>query len=224
MNIHNFANRYLSEYTSIFPNVATLLDHLLFVVGNSFGFDEESGMIVDSEGCSIDAYNDMSDKEWDDLLSKCIEKEKKYAIRFNFTDAMLEKNIALYKKVDISETAFSEDNLLSQIEHLDSIRKMRMYGDMHYRPYPISKKHSLIYRLNESTPIWFLHIVLNFCNAWRRFLDARIETGDVAILEGDERDYGDLEWTRTHKNMISDLANRIGDRIGEQNESFRGSN
>jgi hypothetical protein len=43
-NIHNYVNRSMCEFASIFPTVISVLDHLLFVIGNGCDLDEESGL------------------------------------------------------------------------------------------------------------------------------------------------------------------------------------
>jgi hypothetical protein len=77
-NIHNFANRQLCEYNSIFPNVASLLDHLLFTIGNGYEFDDLIGLPYyqsRKDGRSIAGYPRMTPVQWEKLIKTCHDKE-----------------------------------------------------------------------------------------------------------------------------------------------------
>ncbi len=184
MNIHNFANRNLCEYASIFPTVAALLDHLLFTIGNGFDFDEDSGMIFDN-GKRIDEYPKMTKAKWDKLIAACHAKELKWAEQFGRgkpEDAeQLAEDCAKYKIVNVNDVAFSEDALYNDLVRLQAERRTDFLVDTHLRPYPLSEKYSDVCNLNANTPEWFVQIALNFCKAWVHFLNEAIANNDVWI-------------------------------------------
>jgi len=89
-NIHNFTNRQLCEYQSIFPTVAALLDHLLFTIGNGYEFDPEWGLPYYDGGRGprtkpifIDKYPRMTPKRWEKLIVDCHAKELEWHIQWN---------------------------------------------------------------------------------------------------------------------------------------------
>lgn len=183
-NIHNFANRQLCEYTSIFPTVASLLDHLLFTNGNGYSF--RNGMIVDSNNVRIDEYPEMTDAEWDKLLAACYSKERIFAQEYSsgrpINEVELAEDCAKYQRVSVSDADFSIPSLLADLlvmeETYQETYKLRDQ-DHFLRPYPLSKGYAEIYRLNEKTPKWFLQIGFNICAVWTQYLTKEIETGHV---------------------------------------------
>jgi hypothetical protein len=185
-NIHNFTNRHLCEYASIYPTVASLLDHLLFTIGNGYDVDNSSGMIVDGAGLPITEHPSMTPEEWDILIQQCHQKEKDYAVRFNAAVlpedlAYLEKCCEMYKVFDIDDSAFTEQALYSNLVNMQAVRRQDDPGfyEYHLRPYPLSTAYSDIYHLNDNTPKWFLQIAINFVKAWTRFLTEAIDKNDV---------------------------------------------
>ena len=184
-NIHNFTNRNLCEYASIFPTVAALLDHLLFTIGNGFEFNEHSGMIV-VDGRPIDQYPKMTSARWQSLIAECHGKERKWAGEFNrggdIDEERLAENCARYKIVNVDKSMFTEDALYDELVEAQRLRRSDKYGmDSYHRPYPLSEKYSDVYNLNVNTPKWFVQIALNFCKAWIRFLNEAIANNDVWI-------------------------------------------
>jgi len=182
MNIHNFANRQLCEYQTIFPTVASLLDHILFVNGNGYYFNDKTGMIIDGNRRSIDQYPEMNDAEWDALIQSCHEKERRfaqeYADRGISTDpADLEADCAAYKRVAVDDSRFTAEALYADLCAMRAAREEYSY----VRPYPFSRGYADIYSLNENTPKWFVQIAVNFCNAWIRFLNEELENNNVWI-------------------------------------------
>lgn len=186
-NIHNFTNRHLCEYQSIFPTVASLLDQLLFTIGN--GYEFKNGMIIDRNGTRIDEFPAMTEDTWIALLEECYLKEVAFSKRFSHDDTVDEERVAAeyakYKRQDINESMFTEESLLSDLRfmHVQRIaEKSRWNTEPSYiRPYPLSLKYSYIFALNKKTPVWFLQIALNLCKAWVRFLTNEIETNNVWI-------------------------------------------
>lgn len=211
-NIHNFVNRQLCEYQSIFPTVASLLEHLLFVIGN--GYDFIDGMIVcdhrdgSNQDVRIDEFPEMTSEAWDQLIKKCHEKEAKFATQFaieygsRFADifpardhaADLAEKCAKYKSVAVNDSQFTEESLYADLRNTAGERKQDedYWGDeVLFRPYPLSTNYSDIFHLDEKTPAWFLQIALNLCNAWVRFLTEELEAGNVykeppTPLEGEQ--------------------------------------
>ena len=187
MNIHNFANRQLCEYASIFPTVASLLDHLLFTIGGGYDVDAASGMIVDGSNVRIDQYPKITQKQWAKLIAQCHEKERGFAERFDngpVDEEYLAQNCARYKIVNVSDADFTEDAIYADLHAMVAERtKERGYwGDeVMLRPYPLSENYSGIYHLNSKTPAWFVQIALNLCNAWFRFLSEELDAGRVWI-------------------------------------------
>lgn len=185
MDIFNFANRQLCEYQSIFPNVATLLDHLLFTNGNGYDYDNIRGMIYMWDGKKkmyIDQYPEMSDKKWDALIKACHEKERKFHEQYARSTGVdlgdLAEDCAKYKRISVDASLFSEDELYQQLRQMDREKAAEAFESGRYRsfvrPYPLSPGYADIYRLNEKTPGWFLQIAFNLCNAWVKFLDGEI--------------------------------------------------
>lgn len=189
MNIHNFANRQMCEYASIFPTVTALLDHLLFTNGNGYDVDAKRGMIYHGGRPRkyIDQYPAMTDADWDQLIAACHQKEREYSERFSarrgraIDEAELAEDCSRYRRIAVTDEMFTEEYLYSEMvtkgKELATRRSTRAY----YRPYPFSKGYCDILKLNKNTPAWFLQIVLNFCRAWVRFLNDEIETGNVWI-------------------------------------------
>lgn len=190
MNIHNFANRQLCEYASIFPTVASLLDHLLFTIGNGYDIDPTIGMIVDGGNTRIDQYPEITPEQWAELIAYCHEKERGFAERFDRMgygigdEEYLAQNCARYKIVNVSDDDFTEDAIYADLHAMVTKREEErgFWGDeVMLRPYPLSEKYSDIYNLNANTPAWFVQIALNLCNAWVRFLNEELEAGRVWI-------------------------------------------
>jgi len=215
-NIHNFTNRALCEYASIFPDVSCLLDHLLFTIGNGYDFDKKSGMIVDLSGQRIDEYPVLTDNDWKDLLALCYAKEKKWAEeyrKFGYNDARIEsvfnEECSKYTIVNVDESNFTEDILYANLIAAKELRREFEY----HRPYPLAKEFSYIFRLNEETPGWFVQIALNFCKAWTRFLDEELASINVWTSTGRtdkvKSDYADLTWTTRHRDMIAEQVQRL---------------
>jgi hypothetical protein len=190
VNIHNFTNRNLCEYASIYPTVASLLDHLLFTIGNGYDFDEDSGMIVDGDGQPIDEYPAMTADEWKALIEKCHAKERKWAEEFKrygnsdgtVDEEYLAENCKLYKIVNVNDSMFTEDALYAELVETSRLRSEDKYRMENYlRPYPLSERYSDIFNLNLNTPTWFVQIALNLCKAWVRFLNEEIQNNHVWI-------------------------------------------
>lgn len=211
-NIINFSNRQLCEYNSIFPNVASLLDHLLFTIGNGYGFDYEKGMPVYSGKKTIDQFPKTTAKSWSKLLEECYEKEKRWHKQLPQqlqTQERLDAACAKYKIVSVCDEDFKESALLADITGTAMSNSRVEY----YRPYPFSENYSAIYKLNENTPTWFVLIALDFCSAWITFLNSEIASNHVSTKA--DSDYADLEWTTTHRDELVKLVAKLSGFIYE---------
>jgi hypothetical protein len=215
-NIHNFTNRMLCEYASIFPTVAALLDHLLFTVGNGYSVDPNTGMIREdyNDGKFIHQFPTLNKQGWNKLIAECHNKERKFAEKCNFgldykiDEEQITKNCEKYKVVSVNDLAFTELALLNDLIKLQAERQADRSGmsDVYLRPYPLSENYSDIYNLNKNTPKWFLEIALNFCNAWIAFLNEAIENDNVWKIPGEKK------FTQDQKER-EELAERLIDEI-----------
>jgi hypothetical protein len=192
MDIFNFANRQLCEYQTIFPSVVSLLDHLLFTNGNGYEFDSKRGMIYGFEGNKkiyIDQYPEMNDTDWEALIIACHAKERKfhesYARASGIDLGELAEDCAKYKRVSVTASMFSEDELYQQLREMARAKQMEAFESGRYpsfvRPYPLSPGYAEIFKLNEKTPGWFLQIAFNLCRAWVKFLDGEIKYNSIWV-------------------------------------------
>lgn len=202
-NIHNFANRQLCEYQSIFPTLASLLDHLLFTNGNGYTYDPERGMMLYHDGKKefyINEYPAMTDSRWDKLIASCHAKEQSFAKRFAGSAAIdveqLAADCAKYRRVMVDDSMFSEEELYMQLNDMARTKAAESFMrgmESFVRPYPLTPGYADVFRLDERTPGWFLQIAFNFCSAWVKFLDDEIKHNHVWVKpslrpkrEGDE--------------------------------------
>lgn len=217
--IFNFANRQMCEYASIFPTTVALLDHLLFTIGNGYTVDPESGMIVDMGGERIDEVPPMTPEDWVKLIEYCKKKERDFAVEFargeTINEDRLAKKCEQYYPRNVTEHDFTEQKFFEDIVACDQKCKSAKWGEKHYRPYPLSERHSDIYNLNENTPAWLIKIALNLCNAWVRFLTQAIETGDVCTSK--EHDYADMKFTARHRDMLAELSSTLASMLEKKN-------
>lgn len=240
-NIYNFTNRQMCEYATIFPTVASLLDHLLFTIGNGFDVDEKTGMFLSGDTL-INEYPEMTDKEWDMLIAECHAKERKFAEQYKHgcvDEEQLAEDCKVYARVSVNDQSFTEDALYADIVAMQQRQLKEFSVDTYHRPYPLSTSFSDIYNLNDNTPRWFIQIALNFCNAWVRFLNDAISNNDVwePMSQEDldksteyeisigllpvgykkentkQRDYADMEYTVKHRDMIAALARKFEQRL-----------
>lgn len=203
-NLHNFSNRMLCEYQSIFPTVASLLEHLLFVVGNGYSVDEESGMIYyDGRNREfIDQEPELTAEGWKELIEACHAKERRFADSHG--SVCRKEDLKGYRIVSVSDADFTEDALYQALVNSQaSSRKNDRAGLGHWlRPYPLSTSYSDIFNLNQNTPKWFLEIAVNLTKAWIRFLSEAIDKNDVWIKPS-------LRKEKPAANLLLDLFNSI---------------
>lgn len=191
-NIHNFVNRQLCEYQSIFPSVASLLDHLLFTIGNGMFFSDSKGMIYDDAGILITDYPTMGPIAWDELIKECCVKEREYADKYAYgepiDEAKLAAKCAAYKVINTNNSEFTEEFLYNNLCESRSALQASKYARTQFiRPYPLSENHSLIFQLNNNTPKWFTQIALNLCKAWVKFLNEELENNNVWVFKPVEK-------------------------------------
>ena len=189
-NMHNFVARQLCEYQSIFPTVAAVLDQLLFTIGN--GYDVRDGMITDGRR-RIDKYPKMNERQWNELIQECHDKEAKFSLQFAHIDDIrperkaerlqrLVEDCAQYYPRSVSDADFTEEALLADLRKMSKKYEDEFGGRTHtyyLRPYPLSTKYSDVYNLSEQTPRWLLQIAQNLCNAWVTFLQEELDCGHV---------------------------------------------
>jgi hypothetical protein len=188
MNIHNFANRNLCEYQSIFPTIVALLDHLLLTNGNGYYFNKKTGMIEDGSRIAIDSYPTLSDSDWKELIASCHKQEREFAesvarrLDSDVDEQYLADDCAAYKKQNVNDSMFSAESMYKDLRNMRRVQESRYgRGEQWIRPYPFSKGYAKIYELNHNTPSWFIQIVINFCQAWIKFLDEELASGNVWV-------------------------------------------
>jgi len=205
-NIHNFTNRTMCEYASIFPTVASVLDHQLFTIGN--GFEMHAGMPKESDAIhTIDRNAVMDDKAWGELLNHCKEKERKWQQQSGIeNNAALQEKCKKYRRIDVADADFSEASLYNDLLNMKATSNETFGEDCFFvRPYPLSIQYSKIYKLDKVTPQWFIQIAINVCNAWIRFLSESIDIGYVSSEPGWE----DKEHTAKHRDMLIEQVKHL---------------
>ncbi len=236
--LKNFVNRSLCEYQSIFPNVASVLDHLFFTIGNGYDVDPETGMLAE-RGYDEDKdepfykllsdWPELDDKGWNKLIAKCHAK----AVEFNNRHREMEKEYeflpkrdhdaeliaakAKFQRMNVEDSAFSAEELYEQLRDMNRARFPK--ADSFLRPYPLSTQYSDIYNLNENSPPWLVQIAINLCKAWVKFLAEEIKYEHVykvapTPLKGEQfigsgSDYANMEWTTKHHDMLVELLPKL---------------
>lgn len=211
-NIFNFTNQNLCEYVTIFSSVSSVLDHLLFTIGNGYNFDENRGMIYSVSGKSkkyIDEYPRKTAKGWAKLIEECHAKEDRFKSmcpKYANSEEILANSKARYKIHNVTAADFAEDSIYNQIQEVKANASGKRRVE-YIRPYPLSKDYAYIFYLNKNTPSWFLQIAVNTCNAWVRFLSEELESNNV--WSGDGRDYADAEYTTQHRDVLKEESVRL---------------
>lgn len=217
MNMHNFMNRQLCEYHSIFPNVASVLDHLFFTIGNGYDLHPKTGGFYSrcDESGSIDQYPEMTPEAWTALIDHCHRKEQQWATQYKKSKADLAAKCAKYKPVAVDDSLFSAESLFRQLQDMQRHNRERKstYGGKSYlRPYPLDAQYSDIFKLNDKSPAWLLKIAINLSKAWIKFLTLSIDYKDVWVYQApvnpeadsteEKRDYADMGYTTQHRDML----------------------
>ncbi len=209
-NINNFVNMAMFEYASIFPTVIAVLDQVLFTVGNGYDIDHESGMPYNIEGgrmVTIDKVKKPTKATWAKLRATCLAKEARWieeskGFHAMFADivdqwkdidydALLVKKMEKYKENSVTEQSYTIESLYEQLVSMEEDRK-------YIRPYPLSGDYSDIFNLNNNTPVWFLEIAANVCDAWVKYLGRELILGHC----GKAPSWEDPENTGKHRIML----------------------
>lgn len=210
--IFNFANRNLCEYAGIFPDTATLMEHMFFVIGNGYEIDEETGVFRERGGKLVTKSPKMTARSWAKLIAECKEKERTFLADFYRGKPVDEVKLAgiceKYYPRQVDEYNFSEAHFYTSIKRVARERLESKCGTKFLRPYPLSEEYSAIFKLTENTPIWLVKIGYNLCMAWVRFLTEEIDKGHVAPDDKQRQSpsdgYATLRWTQTHRDMLSE--------------------
>jgi len=189
--ISPFMSTTMCRYASLFDSPASLLEHILFVIGNGYGLRD--GMIVDEKGVRIDELEEPTDSEWKSIIAECHAKEAKWhASRLDryvrtlgeeeghrVADEEFKEELKKYFPLRILNKHLSEEALYDSIVDRDRAKDLMSYSFT--RPYPLSKDYSKIFQLTDETPAWFLQLSLNFCKAWIRFLEREVVRGNFWV-------------------------------------------
>lgn len=186
-----------------------MLNQLLFVIGNGYDVNEETGLLVDDSGKHLHEMRKMTQKQKDKLLAACYAKERDFYDTMKQIwgsimtshgrdfDAEFQEACAQYKVVDVTDEMFTEEALYKELVQRRSDLQESDFAKSesgYVRPYPLSENYSDVYNLSEKTPVWMLEIARNFCNAWVRFLKEELANNNV--YETNETNYANREWTK----------------------------
>ncbi len=226
-NLNNYTAWAMCEYQSLFPTVASVLNQLLFVIGNGYDVNPNTGLLVGDRGEHLHEMKKMSQGEWEKILAKCYAKERDFNTQMREMwgqyravseklnprdfDAELIEACAKYKIVEIDDSMFTEQALYNDLVNMQADRRTDPYwrGESAYlRPYPLSEDFCDVYKLTQDTPLWMLQIAYNFCASWTRFLTEAVANNDVFETD-DKHNYADMHWTKTHRDMIAWLTGRF---------------
>lgn len=210
--IYNFANRKLCEYASIFPDTATLMEHMFFVIGNGYEIDPETGIFAERGGDLITKSPKMTPKRWEKLIADCRQKEisfmQSYSQVETIDEAKLEARCQKYYPRYVDEYNFTEAHFYQSIKHKARERLESRWGSKFVRPYPLSGNYSAIFKLDEKSPAWMVQLGYNLSKAWVKFLSEEIAQGHVAPDTKEntspEDGYATLHWTQKHLDMLKE--------------------
>ncbi len=221
--IFNYVNRQLCRYCTLFSDTTGLMEHLFFVIGNGYGVIQKTGMIVGSDGRSINQFPELNEEGWAEVLEECYERERSsdrsnadvYALLSTFTPKRpsFEQRCAKYKKTDVNEGMFTAEYFYNSIERRHQYNK-KVDSNNHVRTYPLFEDTALIYKLNKNSPKYLLEIALNLANAWALFLTERIEANDVWTPEKAK-----VALAKKHDPLIKSYAEKAGMKFVEKIET-----
>lgn len=186
-----YMSRTMCRYASIFPDTASFLDHIFFVVGNGY-VQFENGEIGDEQGKNLADFEYPDQLEWNKIIGECHEKEKKFLSKgYESWKEILGKEEADKWYAEKSKEAFSiyypREVLPKHLttEHICDTLMLKAGqcrdGNRFVRPYPLSEDFSKIYHLNDKSPAWLLEIGINFCKAWAQFLEFELHVNNVWV-------------------------------------------
>lgn len=206
MSILNYTQRTMCEYHSIFPTVASVLDHLLFTIGTGHSVDKDTGALFLGQYTGtklfLHEYPAMTEKSWQQLILHCQQRELAQGTACRHPDwEDIRNQCEQYKPVILQESAFDEESLYADLVQLRTLSLVNWV-----RPYPLSTEFSNIYKITKHSPAWLIAICSNTCKAWVRFLTEEIAAGRVARPAADGRHYADMEYTIKHRDMLAARA------------------
>lgn len=228
-SICSFISFQMGEYHSIFPSVASVLNHIFFVIGNGYELDEETQSptygnkpihlfpkfnkekMVKKMMPQWREYVEQRAKQREefenDMKEMYEEMGEKRKSNWN-KEAFIEKELAKYVFPEITPEHLTVESLYQQlVNEEENPRRKELGGEYEFvRPYPLSENHSLIYELNSKTPECVREVALNFCTAWLNYLNKELEVGRVYDGVGELGGYSNLKWTTKHRDMIQQLT------------------
>jgi hypothetical protein len=217
----------MGEYHSIFPSPASVLDHILFTIGNGYHIDEVTQSPIGiGDKHPIHLFPDFNKEEmtkemmprWREKVEKRAEEKEEWELELekiykkvskerecNWNkDEFIEQELAKYVFPDITPDDLSVGSLYQQlVEEETQPMRRELSGEYEYvRPYPHSKDYSKVYLLSVKSPGCVREVAMNFCTAWLNYLNNEIECDRVY----EEGGYSNLEWTTKHRDMIYNLT------------------
>lgn len=196
--IHYIDNT-MCRYSSIYPNVLRVLEHLFFVIGN--GYDYQKNNIVVFEGkCHIPLHQYFEKKKIDyvsrreTLMIDAFLNSLKISMEIGlshrkfmgktgltlkqFYTEKCKKTIdemTLLDKPIISQDMFTYQSLREQLMDMDEIVDKKYRGSLECKlPYPMSKGYSICYDMDENSPKWLVEICYNLSSAYYDHINEHI--------------------------------------------------
>lgn len=204
-----YVERTLAEYSMIFPNVESLLQHHFNVIGNGYSWSSVSHVPVDEGGC-IDQYPPLTETDRESIRQKIIDKiERRHVDSINMTiDIWQDDPVRLSKRLTdleiqkqksinnipirvVDEAEFTFESLLNQISKDENGEWIPLR-----RPYSLSD-FSAVNHISKDTPQWLLQVVINFYEAWKSYLSTEISLGNY-----DDREYESTSLEKTKQLII----------------------
>ena len=227
-SICSFISYQMGDYHSIFPSVASVLNHIFFVIGNGYDMDEETHSPIGIEdNYPIHLFPDFNKEEmtkemmprWRQYVEEQAGREEEMQRSMELLyeklgkergdnwnkDAFIEEEFAKYVFPEITPENLSVESLYQQlVEEEKNLRRKKFNGEYEFvRPYPLSGDYSLVYSLDNKTPDCVRGVALNLCIAWLNYLNGELDTGRVHKIG---TSYSDDYWTTKHRDMIYKLT------------------
>lgn len=184
-----FIEHNLVEYEIIFPNINNILNHLLYVIGNGYGWHSQRGIPVHESGKCIDEFPAFTDARWKKLIKATKLKERDYYERsldtyksiYASEPAKLQEHALKFQRkqeaiqpVVVTEDQFSYQSLYKQLAYENGIR----VGFK--RPYPVCQYSAANY-IDKNSPQWFIRLARNSAKAWKCYLNEEIRFGNYTV-------------------------------------------
>ncbi len=216
LTLTNHASKRMCEFNFILPTLTHYLEHIFLIKNNGYEYEPNSGRIK-SMGKYIDSYKKLTDKQWDELISKCCLKEKsilfqrrsfhKYEPNFNFEKA-LELACAGFVKYDIKEEDFSKDNLYLNLVNFKNEQEEnnKIFDIKIYIRLKMLEEQCILSLIDKHTNKYLRNIALNFIDAWVDFLNEEILTNNC---ENTIEHYASLENTNKQIEFLLKQRSKI---------------